>query len=626
MVFNIGFVISDLRGEQDVDVDLPSKAVVVLKIHGEPRKSDRTVQFEATLLSVTDSVSRKSFEYPYPRLIVSLGIDNYKENIISGEYIIAKALIYEVENNNNPFEFDYKEYLRRKNIYNRAYLVEYAIGDYDLIIRNHTIRDRAKGLQQNIVGEIDSLFADSDYKALVSSLLIGYREELSDEMRDTFNDVGLSHILAVSGLHIGFVYMILLVLFFPLLVNRFRRLGYLLIVLTLWVYAFITGLSPSVIRATAMISILIVGRLLYLPYNSRNALFSTAIIMLCYDPIYLYDVGFQLSFMAVWSIIIFYSKVKRVIDRCLDRIPIINMLSSVISLSISAQILTLPLSVYYFDIIPIWFLLANVMVVPILPLIIGLSALAVALSVVGIQFGFLTSVITILLDFVIGVGEEVSSFPMIRGVSLSPNVLIVGYMMIFAWIIYLSRPKMKSLTNVLLFSFVGFVFIMVFWKDKPVDELIVFNHYKRNDIHLFFSGQHKVIDFCDSDSTEKDYSNIGYLKHYGYDYNSATDDSLHVDLHLPFVSAGGYRFCVLLDDVITARHRSESRIEIDYLMVGDSVHTSLYDLSELISFDSVVILPSLKAYQRINYLEQADSLHIHYFDIKKEGAFRLPLY
>ncbi len=621
----MGFAISDLRGLKDVDIDLPSKAVVALRVDSEPRVGDRTVQFEATLLSVADSVDKKSFEYPYPRLIVSTGRDNYGEKLTFGDYIMASASLYEVENNKNPFEFDYREYLRRKNIYNRAYLTGYTIGDSDLIVRDQTLRDRARSLQHNIVAEIDSVFYDSDHKALVSSLLIGYRDELSDDVRDMFSNVGLSHILAVSGLHIGFIYMILLLLFFPLLVNRFRRVGYFLIVFTLWVYAFVTGLSPSVIRATAMISILIVGKLLYLPYNSRNALFYTAITMLCYNPMYIYDVGFQLSFMAVWSIIIFYAKVKRLIDRCLGRIPLINRLSSVVSLSISAQILTLPLSVYYFDIIPIWFLLANVLVVPILPFVVGLSAMAVVLSFVGVKFGLLVSVVTMLLEFILWVGEKVSSLPMIRGMSLNMTILLIGYLMIFSWVVYMNRPKVKSLTNVMLFCVIGFVYITIFGMDRPVDELVVFNHYQKNDIHVFLNCQHKEVALGYVDSVKLDYSNIGYFKHYGYDYNSLRDDSAFIDMHRPFISIASYKFCVLYDDVLTARHRSESRVEVDYLMVGDSVGTSLYDLNKLVSFDSLVILPSLKAYQRVSYLEQADSLHIPYFDIKKEGAFRLPL-
>ncbi len=625
LIFSLGFVISDLRGLQVVDYDLPSRAVSVMRIESEPRHRERTVQFEATFLSVADSLRKVYFENPFPKMIVSVGAEKYGDSLKIGDHIIATTLLYRLENNNNPFEFDYREYLRRRGISNRAYVLDYRADKSELIVRDISLIDRAKVLQQMVVKEIDSLFVDADYVALVSALLIGYRDELSSDIRDTFSEVGLSHILAVSGLHIGFVYMIMIVVFFPLLINRFSRLGYSMIVLSLWVYAFITGLSPSVVRATIMISMLIVGRLLYLPYNSRNALFSTAIIMLCYNPMYLYDVGFQLSFMAVWSIIIFYAKIKWVVDKCLGRVPLVKRLSSVISLSISAQILALPLSVYYFHIVPVWFLLANVMVVPILPIVIGLSALAVILSVVGIKLGFLISIIKFLLDYIMGVGEEVSSWPMMKSVAISPLVLLVGYFIIFAWIIYMNSPKVKILTNVILLSSFGLIVITNLGRERPVDEIVIFNHYKKNNIHLFLNNEHREIVSGGSDSAMLDYSTVGYFKHYGYDYNSLESESNLIQNSKPFVSVASHRFCVLLGDEITKRHRSKSRIEVDYLLVGDSVRVSLYDLNRLIDFDTLIVLPSLKAYQRVNYLEQIDSLRIPSFDIKKEGAFRLPL-
>ena len=621
----LGFLISELRALQVVDHNLPSRAVTVMRIDSEPKHRQHTVQFEATLLKVVDSLQINTFEKQYPRLAVSVGRDNYIDSTKRGDYIISATMLYNVENNNNPFEFDYKEYLRRRGICYRAYVLDYSIGNSELIVTNKSLKDRAAILQRKIVGVINTLFEDAEQAALVSSLLIGYRYELSADIRDTFSEVGLSHILAVSGMHIGFVYMIMIVIFFPLLVNRFRRLGYLMIVLSLWVYAFVTGLSPSVVRATIMISILIGGKLFYLPYNSRNALFWTAIIMLCYSPMYIYDVGFQLSFMAVWSIIIFYSKVKSIIDKFLGKVPLINRLSPVISLSIAAQILSLPLSVYYFNIIPVWFLIANVMVVPVLPFIIGFSALAVLLGFFGIELNFLISFISFLLDFIIWVGDKVASFPNIKSIYVSNTVLLVGYLIIFAWVIYMNKPRVKVLTNVLLLSSLGLLVIAVFRSERPVDEIVIFNHYKNNSIHLFSNGQHNVIGSEVSDSVNLDYSNIGYFKHYGYEYNSIGADSGLIALREPFVSIVNHRFCVLLDDAITKRHRSNSTMKVDYLLVGDSVRISLYDLNKLITFDTVVILPSLKAYQRVNYIKQLDSLKIPCFDIKKEGAFRLPL-
>ncbi len=203
----------------------------------------------------------------------------------------------------------------------------------------------------------------SDHYALVAAMAFGDRSTLSGETRDLFARAGVSHLLALSGLHLGIIYVLLSMVFFRLCG---RTAGSVIVVISLWLYALLVGMPASVIRAAVMLSIYTILGLGGRDRLSVNALCVTVLIMLPGNPLMLWDVGFQLSVLAVLSIALLYSRIYALVNfKYLFNHFIFRKLWALAALSISAQFGTMPLVVYYFGRVAAYFLLANIVAVPI---------------------------------------------------------------------------------------------------------------------------------------------------------------------------------------------------------------------------------------------------------------------
>lgn len=214
---------------------------------------------------------------------------------------------------------------------------------------------------------------------LLASLLVGYKEELDQEAVSTFAKTGTMHILAVSGMHAGLLYVVLMLLFTGKRNNgRLRRWQSLMVILTLWLFALVTGLSASVIRAALMFSIIEAGRsLLSRKSNLINSLFASAFFQLLISPLSLIDTGFQLSYLAVLGIAVVYPWLAGL------WMPPTKFLSLVYQsglLSLSATIATLPVSLFYFKSFPVWFIPANILAVPLSTLLMGSGLISIMFS------------------------------------------------------------------------------------------------------------------------------------------------------------------------------------------------------------------------------------------------------
>lgn len=211
---------------------------------------------------------------------------------------------------------------------------------------------------------------------IISAITLGKKDYLSRDTRNAFSMSGGSHVLAVSGLHVGIIYMIMV-----WLANRLPRkrgveiASQVVTIITLWGYAFICGLPASVVRSALMFSLLSVAVIVERRSVSLNAVFVSAFIMLVYKPLYMLSIGFQLSYAAVISILLFFSKFNSMLEL---HNKILIWIWSMISVSAAAQIGTMPLTVYYFHQIPTYSLLTNFLVVPAAFIIIYLCATMLA--------------------------------------------------------------------------------------------------------------------------------------------------------------------------------------------------------------------------------------------------------
>ena len=277
----------------------------------------------------------------------------------------------------NPYQFNYKRYMERKGVLGRAEVITFSI------VKNNTVgfMGNIEKMRSHLTAVINQNF-NRESAALLNTLLLGKRSDLDENIYQQYVDAGAVHILAISGLHVGIITAILLLLLqkMPNL-GFYRPLRYFILLAGLWTFALIAGASPSVLRATIMFSFVGLGTLIRRKQGRFDAFMLSMLFLLLINPYYLYDVGFQLSYAAVFSIMKFYPVMRK---WWLPENKYIRWIWSLFLVGLSAQIVVLPISLYYFHQFPILFFVANLIVVPLLqPILIG-GIIALCLGGLGI--------------------------------------------------------------------------------------------------------------------------------------------------------------------------------------------------------------------------------------------------
>lgn len=295
------------------------------------------------------------------RTLVYAAIDSLAQTLAYGDRILFSTDPQRIRPPANPGEFNYAGYLANKKVYHQVFLRS---GSYSrtgtgegiyLMSMAFQIRDKFLNVLRNYG------LTGREY-AVAAALLIGYDDHLDPEQRREFSGAGAMHILCVSGLHVGVVFIIADKLFFFL--KRKRKGKYLkpiLVILVIWVYALLTGLAPSVTRASLMFSLVTAGKALNRRSHILNTLAAAAFLQLIVNPATLFETGFQLSYAAVTGIVTLQPHFQVLYS---DKPPFVKYFLDLIMVSLAAQIATGPVSVYYFHQFPNYFLLTNLLVIP----------------------------------------------------------------------------------------------------------------------------------------------------------------------------------------------------------------------------------------------------------------------
>lgn len=265
--------------------------------------------------------------------------------------------------------FDYAQYLRTQQVYGQVMVFE---NQAELLGNATGLRYDGIRWRLQLMAHFDSFFLSESASALGKALLFGDRSGLEDEVLEHFRNTGVMHVLAISGLHIGILYLFLNFIFSA--IPKGGRVFF--IVVFLWVFAFLAGFSASVTRAVLMFSLLAVAGLLRRKIDAIQVVSCSMLLLLCIHPKWVFDVGFQLSYAAVYSILVFYPLLKRwtYSERAVWR-----YIKGLIGVSLSAQLGVLPLLLFYFESIPLGFIVANLVAIPLITalLFLGFSILLI---------------------------------------------------------------------------------------------------------------------------------------------------------------------------------------------------------------------------------------------------------
>ncbi|MGB4743855.1 MAG: ComEC/Rec2 family competence protein [Flavobacteriaceae bacterium] len=376
-------------------------------------------------------------------LLMNLSKESTAENINVNARILTTAVLQNVKPPLNPYQFNYKNYLQILGIYHQVFLKNQVV----LAIPQSpkTIMDYAQAIREVLNKRLQKLSFKPIEHALLNALLLGQRQDITADVYEDYAKAGAIHILAISGLHIGILLLILQFIMKPLLYFRHGKFVRLLIILCLlWSFAIIAGLSPSVVRAVTMFSLFAIVRGLKRTSNSLNTLAISAFILLLVRPEFCFDVGFQLSYAAVASIII----VKPVLDRWWRlKHWIGNWFLDVFKVSIAAQIGVLPLSLYYFHQFPGLFFVTNMVVIPCLIVILGLGILMLILIGVHQPPDLLIQILSWFIQLMNRFVEWVASKEafLFDQISFDLTALIISYLIFFLLRIFYHKKTFKNL-------------------------------------------------------------------------------------------------------------------------------------------------------------------------------------
>ena len=336
--------------------------------------------------------------------------------------------------------FNYRKYLKRKNVFACCYIKP---KNFRIVYSSKfSIYKFSFELKQKIIN-VFNYYLSSDESAMAIALITGETDYVSSRLIEAFKNTGTMHLLAVSGMHVALIYLILNFILKSLRREKYGELFTNITILsTVWLFCLIAGLSDSVVRSGVMITFLLLANTLNKKINTVNLLFACIFMMLAFKPTYLFNTGLQLSLSAVFGIIFFHTPLKNLV---LSNNKILNFCWDFTSISIAAQIGTLPVVLYYFNQFPVWFLISNTLLIPISTLLIYLCICIIIFSPLKIVSYYIAILLNIITKWFIAIVINLNKLPfLLINSSLSfSQALILGTIILFIyWIIYFKRYKL----------------------------------------------------------------------------------------------------------------------------------------------------------------------------------------
>lgn len=615
--------------EKDKDLligETSGETVMICKMEGRPNAGANSFSGLAEMICLMDSSGR------WPKMGVKILLyfkkDSSCQVLMQGDLIMISGNIQAVADPMNPDMFNYRKYLKNRRVRWQLF-IEPGHWEATGMSAANPVRYWSAVCRERFLEMLRAFRIEGNDLALASALLLGDKDLLEKDIRQEFSHAGAMHVLCVSGLHVGIMFVIAeKLLFFLKRGRKGRVIRQILILAWIWAYAFITGLSPSVMRAGLMFSLLAAGRIRKRKPENFNILAGAAFIQLCSDPYEITQVGFQLSYLAVLGIFAFYQKLNGLIKK---QGRLLSWIWPVIAVSIAAQVATFPLAGYYFNIFPVYFIVTNLAVVPLSGLIIYLALGLFGAGAAGFAQEWLALPLQLSLRLLHGSVHTIQSWPgaVIDPVLLQPVQVLVLYLLLTGFFLLMIHSKRNGIfwigTSLLLLSLTA---IMRKSAIHQQTRLIVYNVRGHSAIDLIH--QRQTIFLCDSllaDDHQKISSHIiphrmrsgirNVLMAGNYDGSENADRSAWISR--PFVFFHGKRIAIVERDFQFSD--DPGIIKTDMVIIMGAQRVNLERLHPVMDFNILIIDSSVPAWQVEAYKDFCLSSGIICHAVRQDGAF-----
>lgn len=554
-----------------------------------------------------------------------------------GDYIIVNARPEEILPPQNPSQFNYKRYLSFHNIYSRFNLKP---GNYSITNINEAywIYKVSYLLRDRLIEKLKKFFITRNELAVASALLVGFEDYLDPEIIQAFSSTGALHVLSVSGMHVGLVYLFLSWMLFFLDKKRVTLIiKYIVLLLFIWFYALITGFSPSVLRSVVMVSLIIAAKLWKRDSHPLNAMLASAFLLLCINPFYITEVGFQLSYLAVFGIVYLHPILKQIY---VAPNRIVHWIWELTSVSLTAQLMTFPLGLLYFHQFPLLFLISNLIIIPLSTGIIYLGIGALLAELFSAFLFFFEPIGNFLwmisYYFTYGLNVIVAYIDSLKGLTLNGLSITI----LETWIIYLLIACLLGFViyrnRKLIFASLSLILILsaLQVKEKYIQlhqkKIIVYSIPRKTAID-FISGDKHL--FMANESLVNNANQIRFFVLHNWDdlglklpeiipYEKLHDrkiSSAYYQHHKNFIAFEDKT--IFIADKYFAYSNLTQKHTIDFLIITKDYKGKIANILSWINAGEIIFDSSVPVYKMRRYEEELNGLGLNYYNVSEKGAF-----
>jgi competence protein ComEC len=526
--------------------------------------------------------------------------------LFTGSRFLLRSKLNTIAAPQNPGEFDYKTFLEHKNIFHTAYAEPQALSVIEVNTAINSVTALGIAVKEQVVRTLREAGLSQEAFSICTALLVGYDDEISGDVMQSFSHSGTLHVLSVSGMHTGILYLVLLFLFGLFdKHNRYKKTKCFFVIIALLLFVAITGFSPSVLRAALMLTLMLLGKTFNRSGNPYNILVVSAFSLLLYNPYFIADVGFLLSYLAVFGIIYLFPIMNK---RWYVQNRILKFFWELSLMSVAATLFTLPVTLYYFHQFPTWFILSNLVIIPLSTVLMGAAfALLICYKIIFLKQGlvFLINKVTAIMLLTARLTDHpVYGFMDYISFGIMDVVFSVAMILLLLW--FLSTKSFRALaTGLACFILWITVSMIINYQELKENEFIVFS-VKHKSASILRSG-HNVYIQADSLS-EGEFRR--YVKPYLLGYSGLgmihnTSDVWHFQNKT----------------MITMSKAFTAHAGIDYLVVRNNLPVNFTSAKQN---KLLVIADCSNSYTFVKKLKrQCAMLKIAFYSVKESGAFKI---
>lgn len=609
------YAYTDILFQKHFSKNISKESYLVAMVEKPPVVKEKTIRVILSVKEISNSVGE--LKTTKGKLLATF-LKGEKSNTLEyGSVILLPSKFTEIEAPKNPEQFDYKEFMSFQNVYHQVFLKE---SDWQILDFNagNIFFSGIYKLRAALFSQLEKYVHTKDELGVASALLLGYKDFITPEVTQAFAASGALHVLSVSGLHVGMVYVVLSrFLFFLKRNHRTRLFQTFLIVILIWIYACLTGLSPSVLRASAMFSMMALGRQFSKRPNMFNIIGASALLLMIFNPYIMTEVGFKLSYLAVIGIVYLHPIIVKWFS---FKNKLLQSTWEITAVSIAAQATTFPLGLYYFHQFPNLFVVSNLVVIPAGWLLINSGILLFLLSPIELLQTMVGNVfywVALLLNKFVFFLEEIP-YSILDGISISvvEMILIYAALAILASLIVVVKARY-------FIALLGIIFILVALNVyesvlQQKQENVFFYSVKGKQAVAVVQGTTAYIDF-DSTLLNNKSAMLFNIQHHWWkigikDYRPIAKYANFKTMENGYVVEAKNKRFVVLNSAFDKSKKRTSKLEVDAVLLSKNAKIYLNQVLENFTTKTVIADAGNSFYAIKKWKEKAQAQAVDFVD------------